>query len=83
MAFGTAQMNLSEKVFLYFLPAIGASLTFLDIVFLLKKALQGEFLAHYEWLFVCSRFAVWVSFYVVIAFDVPIKYAVIYLDSLS
>ncbi|GMN36333.1 hypothetical protein TIFTF001_005927 [Ficus carica] len=40
--------------------AIGASLTFVDIVFLFKKALQGEFIAPYEWLFVCSRFAVWV-----------------------
>ncbi|EXB55132.1 ABC transporter C family member 13 [Morus notabilis] len=53
-------MNLSEKLLLYFLPAIGASLTFLDIVFLFKKALRGEFVEHYQWLFVCSRFTVWV-----------------------
>lgn len=78
MAFGTAQMNLSEKLLLYFLPAIGASLTFLDIVFLFKKALRGEFVAHYQWLFVCSRFAVWVSIVnTTAACFVSIKYGVI------
>ncbi|PON89300.1 ATP-binding cassette containing protein [Trema orientale] len=54
-------MNLSEKFFFYLVPAIEASLTLLDIVFLSKKALQGEFVAHHEWLFRCSCFAVWAT----------------------
>ncbi|KAL5574463.1 hypothetical protein UlMin_016162 [Ulmus minor] len=54
-------MNLSEKIFLYFIPAIGACLTFLDIVLLILKALRGEFTQHHEWLFRCSSFAVWAS----------------------
>lgn len=56
------QMNRSDKFFLYLVPAIELSLTFLDIVFLLKKALEGEVIALDEWLFRCSYFAVWVSF---------------------
>ncbi|PON77820.1 ATP-binding cassette containing protein [Parasponia andersonii] len=54
-------MNLSEKFFYYLVPAIEASLALLDIVFLSKKALQGEFVAHHEWLFRCSCFAAWAT----------------------
>ena len=57
-----AQVSRSRKFFLFFIPAIGATLTFVDIIFLLKKALQGEFLPYYKWLFKGSQFAVWVSF---------------------
>ncbi|XP_030491896.2 ABC transporter C family member 13 isoform X1 [Cannabis sativa] len=55
------RMNLSEKLLLYLLPAIEASLTFLDIVLLSKKAIQGEFIAYHEWFFRCSHFAVWAT----------------------
>lgn len=55
-------MNFFEKGVFYVLPIIGASLSFLDMAFLLNTAYHRGLVAYHSWLFKCSRFAVWVSF---------------------
>nr|POF09735.1 abc transporter c family member 13 [Quercus suber] len=55
------RINMLERLFLHFLPAFGACLSFLDVVLILIKALHGGFIVHHEWFFKCSQFAVWTS----------------------
>ncbi|XP_044487071.1 ABC transporter C family member 13 isoform X3 [Mangifera indica] len=55
---GNQRVNFIEKVVLYFLPLLGACLSSVDIILLLKERLHREFLYH-DWLFRCSQFAVW------------------------
>lgn len=57
------QMYLSEKVFLHFLPALEACMSFFDMVFLAQRVLHGDIVMYDEWLFRCSQFLVWVSLY--------------------
>lgn len=50
-----------EKVFLHILPLVGACLSSVDVILLLKEKLHGEFVSYHEGLSSCSEFAVWVS----------------------
>jgi len=56
------QMSLPEKFVLYFVPAIGACCSVLEIMFLLKKEHDGHFVGYHKWLHSCSELLVWVSF---------------------
>ncbi|KAF8041795.1 hypothetical protein BT93_A0403 [Corymbia citriodora subsp. variegata] len=53
------RMKLVEKAVFYVLPILGASLSFLDVAFLLHTAYNGGLVMYHAWLFRCSRFAVW------------------------
>lgn len=53
------RINLMEKVFLHILPLVGACLSSVDVILLLKEKLHGEFVSYHEWLSSCSEFAVW------------------------
>jgi len=55
------RMNFFEKAVFYVLPILGASLSFLDVAFLLNNAYHGGLVTYHSWLFRCSRFAVWLS----------------------
>ncbi|XP_059595687.1 ABC transporter C family member 13 isoform X4 [Vitis vinifera] len=56
---GSGRMYLSEKVFLHFLPALEACMSFFDMVFLAQRVLHGDIVMYDEWLFRCSQFLVW------------------------
>ncbi|XP_048129679.1 ABC transporter C family member 13 isoform X2 [Rhodamnia argentea] len=53
------EMNFFEKAVFYVLPILGASLSFLDVAFMLNTAYHGGLVTYHSWLFRCSRFAVW------------------------
>lgn len=53
------RINLMEKVFLHILPLVGACLSSVDVILLLKEKLHGEFVSYHEWLSSCSEFTVW------------------------
>lgn len=55
------QINCMEKVFMNLLPLLGACLASVDLILILKKKLNKEFIPYHEWLFRCLQFAVWVS----------------------
>ncbi|XP_035548110.1 ABC transporter C family member 13 isoform X2 [Juglans regia] len=54
-------VNMQEKFFLHYFPAIGACLSFLDLALILNKALHGDFIVHHKWFLRCSQFAVWTT----------------------
>ncbi|XP_024633050.1 ABC transporter C family member 13 isoform X1 [Medicago truncatula] len=56
-----AQMSLLEKFVLYFVPAIGACCSVLEIMFLLKKEHDGHFVGYHRWLHSCSELLVWAN----------------------
>ncbi|XP_058004711.1 ABC transporter C family member 13 isoform X3 [Hevea brasiliensis] len=58
---GSHRMNFREKVVFHFLPALGACLSFVDMVFLLKKELNGDFIVYHEWLFKSSQLILWTT----------------------
>ncbi|XP_077238132.1 multidrug resistance-associated protein 11 isoform X2 [Tasmannia lanceolata] len=55
------RMHLLEKVFLHFVPALVACLSFYNIFLLLKEALQGKTIVHDKWVFRCSQFMEWMT----------------------
>lgn len=55
------QMYSSEKVFLHFLPAVEAFMSFFDMVFLFEKVIHEDIVMYHEWFFRSSQFLVWVS----------------------
>ncbi|XP_010273753.1 PREDICTED: ABC transporter C family member 13-like, partial [Nelumbo nucifera] len=55
------EMCFVEKLFLTFIPAFGALLSFCDMVFLLKKVLQGKHTIYHEWFFRCSQLLTWAT----------------------
>ncbi|XP_058067672.1 ABC transporter C family member 13 isoform X3 [Magnolia sinica] len=56
-----SRMHILEKVFLLFLPALAACLSFYDIFYLLKAVLQGHTIVHHEWFFRWSQFMSWMT----------------------
>eukprot|EP00257_Ricinus_communis_P013434 XP_015570863.1 ABC transporter C family member 13 isoform X3 [Ricinus communis] len=54
-------MYLPEKITSQFLPALGACLSFVDMILLLKKELYGGFVVYHEWLFRSSQLIVWTA----------------------
>ncbi|KAJ4718638.1 ABC transporter family protein [Melia azedarach] len=54
------RINLVEKVFMHFLPLLGACLSSVYVILLLREKLHGEFVSYHEWLSRCSQFAVWI-----------------------
>ncbi|XP_037494972.1 ABC transporter C family member 13 isoform X2 [Jatropha curcas] len=55
------RMTFTKKVVLQFLPALGACMSFMDMVLLIKKELYGEFVVYDEWLFRSSQLVVWTT----------------------
>lgn len=74
---GIRRKYLSEKVLLHFLPAIGVCMSFYDMVFLLRRALQGQGSAYHEWFSRCSQLSVWV---VVLFFSKCDRWFLIFFD---
>ncbi|GLT38273.1 hypothetical protein SLA2020_125310 [Shorea laevis] len=56
-----SRTNLAEKVLLHLVPLVGACLSCMDVILVLKKKLDGDFIIYHEWLFRCSRFATWTT----------------------
>ncbi|XP_015570863.2 ABC transporter C family member 13 isoform X5 [Ricinus communis] len=54
-------MYLPEKITSQFLPALGACLSFVDMILLFKKELYGGFVVYHEWLFRSSQLIVWTA----------------------
>ncbi|KAJ6703052.1 ATP-BINDING CASSETTE SUB-FAMILY C [Salix viminalis] len=52
-------ISCAEKIVFRFLPFLGASVSFIDVVLLLKKELHGDFIEYHEWLFRSSQLIVW------------------------
>ncbi|KAJ6326174.1 hypothetical protein OIU78_013303 [Salix suchowensis] len=53
------QISCAEKIVFRFLPFLGASVSFIDVVLLLKKELHGDFIEYHEWLFRSSQLIIW------------------------
>ncbi|KAJ7951988.1 ABC transporter C family member 13 [Quillaja saponaria] len=58
---GIWRVSCSERISLHFLPAIGACLSVLGMILLMKKETNGAFIAYHKWLVSCSEFVMWTS----------------------
>ncbi|KAK7325305.1 hypothetical protein VNO77_29465 [Canavalia gladiata] len=56
-----AQMTLPEKFVLDFVPAVGACLSIMDIIFLWKKEHNSDFVGYHKWFYSCSELMVWIN----------------------
>ncbi|KAK7270617.1 hypothetical protein RJT34_25919 [Clitoria ternatea] len=56
-----AQMTLPEKIVLGFVPAVGACLSIVDIIFLSKKGHNSHFDGYHNWFYSCSELMVWIN----------------------
>ncbi|TKY48012.1 ABC transporter C family member 13 [Spatholobus suberectus] len=56
-----AQMTLPEKFVLDFIPAVGACLSIVDIIFLWKKEHNNHFVGYHKWFYSCSELMVWIN----------------------
>ncbi|XP_025614974.1 ABC transporter C family member 13 isoform X2 [Arachis hypogaea] len=55
------QMTVPEKSVLYFVPAIGACLSVLEIIFVWKKEHNSQFVGYHKWFYSCSELIVWTN----------------------
>lgn len=56
------QMTLPEKFVLNLIPAVGACLSIVDLIFLWKKDHNSHFVGYHKWFNSCSELMLWVSF---------------------
>nr|XP_029150836.1 ABC transporter C family member 13 isoform X4 [Arachis hypogaea] len=55
------QMTVPEKSVLYFVPAIEACLSVLEIIFVWKKEHNSQFVGYHKWFYSCSELIVWTN----------------------
>ncbi|XP_020232218.1 ABC transporter C family member 13 isoform X4 [Cajanus cajan] len=56
-----AQTTLPEKFVLDFIPAVGACLSIINIIFLWKKEHNSHFDGYHKWFYSCSELMVWIN----------------------
>ncbi|KAF7843202.1 ABC transporter C family member 13 isoform X1 [Senna tora] len=56
-----AQITFLEKFILNFVPAAGACVTILDIIFLWKGEHNRQFVGYHKWFYSCSELMVWTN----------------------
>ncbi|XP_027340067.1 ABC transporter C family member 13 isoform X3 [Abrus precatorius] len=56
-----AQMNRPERFVVDVVPAVGACLSIVDIIFLWKKEHKSHFVGYHKWFYSCSELMVWIT----------------------